>query len=243
MRAQFARGTGPGGCSLIDNTRNSNHGSRNSTLDVGCSSADNSFAGDVFAQLIGESNGNNVGIAAGTRRRGCAAAVRKSAASWPAIIAGAAVAASVSLVLLVLGSGLGFASISPWAGLGMSAKTFAVTTAIWLIVMQWLSSGVGGYIRGQAALPLDRHACPRGILQGHGAWIITWAVATILVAAILAAPALSTVMGGARAAGGVVSGVAVARAVGSRPRRTGMSWIRYFDRQPPRAARLIHAVK
>ena len=52
----------------------------------------------------------------------------RSAASWPAIIAGAFVAAAVSLVLLALGSGLGFAAISPWPGHGVAATTFAVTT-------------------------------------------------------------------------------------------------------------------
>ena len=73
----------------------------------------------------------------------------RSAASWPAIIAGAFVAASISLVLFVLGSGLGFAEISPWPGHGATATTFAVTTAIWLIVMQWVSSAAGGYITGR----------------------------------------------------------------------------------------------
>ena len=38
----------------------------------------------------------------------------RSAASWGAIIAGALVAASVTLILLALGAGLGFASVSPW---------------------------------------------------------------------------------------------------------------------------------
>src|ERR1700722_13819606 len=72
-----------------------------------------------------------------------------SAVSWGAIIAGAFVASAVSLVLFALGSGLGFASVSPWPGHGASATTFAVTTAIWLIIMQWISSGLGGYITGR----------------------------------------------------------------------------------------------
>ncbi|HUE11438.1 MAG TPA: hypothetical protein VMQ54_10895, partial [Steroidobacteraceae bacterium] len=62
---------------------------------------------------------------------GTAVVAGKSAASWPAIIAGAFVAASVSLILLVLGAGLGFAAMSPWPGHGVSATTFSVTTAIW----------------------------------------------------------------------------------------------------------------
>jgi hypothetical protein len=68
----------------------------------------------------------------------------KSAASWPAIFAGAVVAASISLVLFALGSGLGFAAVSPWPGRGISATTFEVTTAIWFIVVQWISACFGG---------------------------------------------------------------------------------------------------
>jgi len=53
----------------------------------------------------------------------------KSAASWPAIIAGAFVAAAASLLLISLGSGIGFAAISPWPARGISVTTFAMTTA------------------------------------------------------------------------------------------------------------------
>ena len=73
----------------------------------------------------------------------------KSTASWSAIIAGAFVAAAVSLILLALGSGLGFALISPWDGQGVTLTTFAVSTAIWFIIMQWVSSALGGYIAGR----------------------------------------------------------------------------------------------
>ena len=73
----------------------------------------------------------------------------KSAVSWGAILAGAVVAAASSLVLVGLGSGLGFASISPWPNSGASATTFTALAAIWLIVVQWLASGLGGYIAGR----------------------------------------------------------------------------------------------
>src|ERR1700685_1243308 len=66
-------------------------------------------------------------------------------ASWPAIIAGAFVAAAVTVVLFALGSGLGFASISPWQGRGMGATAFVMTGAIWLIVTQGVAAGIGGY--------------------------------------------------------------------------------------------------
>jgi hypothetical protein len=69
-----------------------------------------------------------------------------SAVSWPAIIAGAFVAVSASLVLLTLGSGLGLATASPWSNSGPSATGFALMTGIWLIVVQWAASGFGGIL-------------------------------------------------------------------------------------------------
>src|SRR3984957_17286114 len=134
----------------------------------------------------------------------------RSAASWPAIIAGAFVAAAVSLVLLALGSGLGFAAISPWPGHGVAATTFAVTTAIWLIVMQWVSSGVGGYITGRLRTrwigPHKHEVFFRATAHG----LVPWAVATVLVAAAAAASVSAVVEGGAHAVGAATAGAATA---------------------------------
>src|SRR5271154_6676358 len=122
-----------------------------------------------------------------------------SAASWPAIIAGAFVAASVSLVLFTLGSGLGFASISPWAGHGVSVKTFAVSTAIWLIVMQWVSSGFGGYITGRLRTRWVGTHVHEVFFRDTAHGLVTWAVATVLVAATLATSLVAGIEGGAHA--------------------------------------------
>ena len=72
-----------------------------------------------------------------------------SAVSWAAIIAGAFVALATSLVLVSLGAGLGLTSISPWPNSGASATTFTISAGVGLIVVQWLSSGMGGYITGR----------------------------------------------------------------------------------------------
>ena len=53
-----------------------------------------------------------------------------SAVSWGAIVAGAAGSAALSLILLILGTGLGLSSVSPWAHSGISATTFGVTTIL-----------------------------------------------------------------------------------------------------------------
>ena len=72
-----------------------------------------------------------------------------SAVSWAAIIAGAFAIAAASLILLALGSGLGLASVSPWYNSGPSARTFGVWAAVWLIIVQWLSAALGGYLTGR----------------------------------------------------------------------------------------------
>src|SRR6202167_2802106 len=119
-----------------------------------------------------------------------------SAASWPAIIAGAFVAAAVTLILLALGSGLGFASISPWPGKGVTATTFAATTAIWLILTQCVSAGFGGYLAGRLRTRwIGTHAHEVFFRDtAHG--LITWAVATVGVAALVGT-SLFSVIGGA----------------------------------------------
>jgi hypothetical protein len=142
---------------------------------------------------------------------GTAVVAGKSAASWPAIIAGAFVAASVSLILLVLGAGLGFAAMSPWPGHGVSATTFSVTTAIWLIVTQWLSAAVGGYIAGRLRTRWIGTHTHEVFFRDTAHGLITWSVATVLIAAALAASAFGAAGGGLRAAAEAASGPAQGR--------------------------------
>src|SRR5579872_3950925 len=72
-----------------------------------------------------------------------------SAVVWPAIWAGSAVAIAVTLILLTLGSGFGLSAVSAWPGVGPRPTTFTVVAGIWLIIMQWLSSALGGYVAGR----------------------------------------------------------------------------------------------
>jgi hypothetical protein len=134
----------------------------------------------------------------------------RSAASWSAIFAGALVAIAVSVVLFALGSGLGFAAVSPWRSEGVSATTFAITTAIWFIVVQWLSSAVGGYIAGRLRTRwIGTHAHEVFFRDtAHG--FVTWALATVLVAALVVVSVTATVGGGIRAASTVAAGAAQA---------------------------------
>src|SRR5580658_684017 len=72
-----------------------------------------------------------------------------SAVSWTAILAGAVVAIAVTLILFTLGSGVGFAAASPWADGARTAAHIGVFAGIWLIVVQWIASAMGGYLTGR----------------------------------------------------------------------------------------------
>jgi hypothetical protein len=123
-----------------------------------------------------------------------------SAVSWPAIWAGTAVAIATSLVLLALGSGLGFASISPWAYSGASAAAFTTMAFIWIIVVQWISAGFGGYIAGRLRSKwADTHAHEVFFRDtAHG--FVTWALATSIVAILVASATSWLIAGGIHAA-------------------------------------------
>ena len=72
-----------------------------------------------------------------------------SGVSWPAVIAGAFVAAALSLCLLALGTGLGLSAVSPWSGEGASASTIGAAGIVWLIIMQVIAAAMGGYLAGR----------------------------------------------------------------------------------------------
>jgi hypothetical protein len=138
-----------------------------------------------------------------------------SAMSWGAIIGGAFAAAAISLLLLALGAGVGFASASPWSGAGASATTFTVAAAIWLIVIQWLSSGLGGYLTGRLRTKWVGLHTHEVFFRDTAHGFLTWAVASVVVAAFLASSVSSVVSGGAHIAGNVASGAATGAAQGA----------------------------
>ena len=131
-----------------------------------------------------------------------------SAVSWASIIAGAVVAASVSLILAALGSGLGFASLSPWSNEGVSATTFGVMTGVWFILMQWASAGVGAYLTGRLRTRWASLHTHEMFFRDTAHGFLTWALATVLTAGVLASSAAALVGGGVHAAATVAGGAA-----------------------------------
>jgi hypothetical protein len=131
-----------------------------------------------------------------------------SGVAWPAIIGGAFAAIALTLILLALGSGLGLASVSPWPNFGASATTFTVTTAVWLIVTQWLASGLGGYLTGRLRTKWVGLHTHEVFFRDTANGFLAWAAATVIGAAFLAAAASSVVSGTATMVTGLASGAA-----------------------------------
>jgi hypothetical protein len=146
----------------------------------------------------------------------------KSAASWPAILAGAFVAIATSLVLFALGSGFGLALVSPWPGRGVSATGFTVNAAIWLIVTQWVSAALGGYIAGRLRTKWVGTHTHEVFFRDTAHGLITWSVATVVVALLLAGSVASMIGGGARALGGAASAGIQGASSGPTGPMTGM---------------------
>ncbi len=127
---------------------------------------------------------------------------------WAAIFGGAAAAAAISLILIPLGSALGFSSFSVFTATDTSALVFTAGWAIWLVVMQWVSSGIGGYLAGRLRVKwADLHSDEVFFRDtAHG--LLAWAVATLFTVGLIASLTMSTVSAGTQAASTVAAGAA-----------------------------------
>jgi hypothetical protein len=141
-----------------------------------------------------------------------------SAVSWSAVIAGAIVAAALSLVLLLMGSGLGLTMVSPWSNSGVGATTFAVSTAIWLIVVQWLSSALGGFLTGRLRTRWAGVHPDEVFFRDTAHGLLMWALATILFAGVLSSSVSAIIAGGAGAATSLATGTAQGSVESARDR-------------------------
>jgi hypothetical protein len=128
----------------------------------------------------------------------------RSAVSWAAIIAGGVAAVAITLLLVALGAGIGLSSVSPWSSSNPSATTFTVLTAVWLIIVQWLSSGLGGYLAGRLRTKWTRLHTDEVFFRDTAHGFLAWALATMVVAVF----ATSSVTSAVSSAGRAISNVA-----------------------------------
>jgi hypothetical protein len=131
----------------------------------------------------------------------------KSAIAWGPIIGGAVTATGITLILLLLGSGLGLTMISPWSGESSSAATVGFSAAIWLVVVQWLSSALGGYLTGRLRTRWVGLHTDEVFFRDTAHGFVSWAVATVFVVGFLAS-SLTSLAGSAASAVGTVANTA-----------------------------------
>jgi hypothetical protein len=132
------------------------------------------------------------------------------ATSWGPIFGGAAAAIGATLILLLLGSGVGLTMVSPWSGESSSAATVGITAAIWLVVVQWLSSALGGYLTGRLRTKWAAVHTNEVFFRDTAHGLISWAVSTIFVVGFLASSLTNLAGAGATAGAAAVGGAGAA---------------------------------
>jgi hypothetical protein len=114
------------------------------------------------------------------------------ATDWGAIVGGALAAIAVSIILFTAGSGFGLSTAEPWSFANRAPETFAISAAIWLIVMQWLSAAFGGYLAGRLRAKWIGLRTDEVLFRDTAHGLLAWALATVMVAALFALGTLGT---------------------------------------------------
>ena len=125
-----------------------------------------------------------------------------SAVHWGAIVGGALAAVGITMVLITLAPGLGLATVSPWAIGSSPPATFGIVAGIWLIITQWLSSALGGYIAGRLREKWVGVRTDEILFRDTAHGFLAWALATLIVVILL------TIGGFAATAGTAAAGSA-----------------------------------
>lgn len=134
-----------------------------------------------------------------------------SAISWSAILAGALAAAALTLVLIIVGSGLGLTIISPWTSKSASLTTIGTSAAVWLVVVSWLSALLGGYITGRLRTKWVGVHTDETFFRDTAHGFLSWSVATLFMAWMMSS-ALTSLMGAGTQAAATAAGAAGAAA-------------------------------
>jgi hypothetical protein len=126
---------------------------------------------------------------------------------WAAIVAGGALAAAISLVLLSFGSAIGLGITSPLPGEGVSFFWFAIAAGLWLLWVQVSSFMAGGYLAGRLRRRVGAATEDEVDMRDGSHGLLVWAVGTLVGAVMLT----SGVMGAAQTtvqAAGATAGAA-----------------------------------
>ncbi len=101
--------------------------------------------------------------------------------SWGAILAGAVLACAFSIVMVQFGSAIGL-SVTGIVGsdvLVTPQKVFAI--GFWVLWIQVMASGLGGYIAGRLRQPLENASTHESEVRDGAHGLMVWATATLAV--------------------------------------------------------------
>lgn len=108
-----------------------------------------------------------------------------SAVHWGAITSGALAAVGITIIFIALGPGLGLATVSPWSATGTTPASFGFAAGAWLIITQWLSAALGGYLSGRLREKWVGVRTDEVFFRDTVHGFLSWALATLIVVALL----------------------------------------------------------
>jgi hypothetical protein len=119
--------------------------------------------------------------------------------SWGAVFGGVAIALATQLILNLLGIGIGASSFDPASTTNPSASAFSTGAAIWWALSGIIAALAGGYAAGRLS------GQPT---QASGGWhgLTAWALATLLLFALLTTTVGAIAGGAFRLLGGLAGG-------------------------------------
>lgn len=134
----------------------------------------------------------------------------RSYVDWPAIIAGAVLATSISFILFTFGSAIGLGVVSPYRGSAVAPLTAIILSAVWVVFVAASSFMAGAYLTGRMRHRFndsdERESNARDGMHG----LIMWGLA-VLIGAVLAAGSLASLArAGATVAAGAAAGAGAA---------------------------------
>jgi len=113
---------------------------------------------------------------------------------------------------VTLGSGLGLSGANPWSFVPQAVATFTIGAGIWLIVMQWLSSALGGYLAGRLRKKWVGVRTDEVFFRDTAHGLLAWALATAIVAVLFTLGSAAVVSSAAVATDAQVSAEAAEQA-------------------------------
>jgi hypothetical protein len=148
-----------------------------------------------------------VEVGAPVARPAAAVADKPSFVEWPAVFAGAVLAAALSFVFLTFGTAIGLSATSPWPGSGLSAKVIASIAVFWVLAQQIGSLMIGGYVAGRMRTRWSEVGDEAEFRDGlHGG--LVWAMGVLFSALLVFATAGAAARAGAEVAGKAAASVA-----------------------------------